>query len=73
MPDKQLPAHMQRVVQESQQLVERIEKLSVFTGTETYAGLPVLERMLICQQLVAMSSYAKVLEARIQLALDNNN
>lgn len=67
MPDKQLPEHMQRVVLESQQLIERVEKLSAFLDTETYASLPVLERMLLGQQLIAMSSYAEVLAARIEL------
>lgn len=69
MRAEQLPEHMQRVVLESQQLVERVEKLSVFLDTSTYAHLPVIERMLLGQQLIAMSSYAEVLAARIELAL----
>ena len=59
--------HEQRVVEEHQDLCEKIKKLRLFFKTEIYATLPDEERSLMIDQNLHMSRYAGVLARRIEL------
>ncbi len=60
-----LQPHQQRVVDESKQLLERLEKLRAFTDTGTFANLDHDEKHRLLRQLDAMGDYAQVLAERI--------
>lgn len=62
-----LMPHEERVAVEHMTLEERISKLKAFVDTDVFSKLPVLERILLTQQLAAMMSYEAALSARIQL------
>lgn len=57
--------HQQRVVDEKEQLSEKLEKLEVFTGGSIYAGLPAAEQTRLSRQLLIMQLYEQVLSERI--------
>lgn len=57
--------YQQRIVEESQQLVARIEKLQAFTDTPTFKSLDAAERLRLARQLNHMGDYAGVLGERI--------
>lgn len=65
MPGNKLPAHMQRVAVEAQQLDERLERLTAFVDTPTALNLPPQDRVLLGQQLIAMVKYGDILTARL--------
>lgn len=56
----------QRVVEEKAQLDDRLEKLTAFAKTDTFAQLPVAEQDRLTKQHNIMTSYSLVLEERIQ-------
>jgi len=58
--------HEKRVIDEKQQLDEKYSKLYVFIGSDTYRDLPVLEQILLVQQLTVMGEYSTVLSKRIE-------
>ena len=60
-----LQPHQQRVVTELDELNEKREKLAAFFNTETYNGLPAVERTLLMAQSTIMQSYASILGQRI--------
>lgn len=61
-----LAPHQRRVVDESQQLLERLEKLRAFMGTNTFGALDQQEQLRLARQLDAMCDYARVLSERIE-------
>ena len=60
-----LPSHMERVVNEKQELDEKLNKLRAFFETEFCMGLPFEDRALLKRQEVAMTEYSDVLAERI--------
>ena len=60
-----LQPHQQRVVEESQELLGRIERLQTFTDSPVFAGLDSAERDRLLRQMSAMADYATVLAERI--------
>lgn len=59
--------HQQRVVDEKNELGERLEKLLAFRQTELYKSLPEQEQELLYFQSQAMKHYHEILEQRIEL------
>lgn len=57
--------HQQRVVDEKDQLAERLGKLLVFTQTPLFSTLPEAEQTRLHCQVLFMDGYLKVLEQRI--------
>lgn len=60
-----LQPHQQRVVEESQELLGRIERLQAFTDSPVFAGLDSAEQNRLLRQMSAMADYATVLAERI--------
>ena len=65
--------HQQRVVDERQELEERLTKLRQFLGTEICLGLPFDERSLLVRQERVMTEYSDILADRINLFLRNSD
>ena len=66
--------HQQRVVEEKDQLEERLGKLLVFIQGPVFGTLPEAERTRLSCQVLFMDGYLKVLEQRIAAfppAVDN--
>lgn len=61
----ELLPYQQRVVEELEALKTKIDSLTVFTTTRTFAELSASERNLLSTQLSAMKTYGYVLELRI--------
>lgn len=61
----ELLPYQQRVVEELEELKTKIESLTVFTTTRTFAELSASDRNLLSTQLSAMKTYGYVLELRI--------
>lgn len=57
--------HQQRVVEESDQLLARLQKLTAFLSTPTFDALPKAERHLLVAQHTAMTQYGVILHERI--------
>lgn len=64
--------HVQRMLDESNQLDQRIGKLSVFVAEEggKFDELPALEQYMLTAQLAAMQSYQAILTVRLKLATE---
>jgi len=62
--------YQERVVQEKQELEEKITNLEAFIGTDTFDGLPAQDQILLSLQYHIMVEYAKVLRRRIALFED---
>ena len=61
-----LAPHQQRVVDERDQLAERIEKLDAFIqGNSFFEGLPEAEQERLVAQAGVMAVYCRILERRI--------
>jgi hypothetical protein len=52
------------VIDERDALLEKVTKLEAFVKAETFAALPVVDRCLLGQQLVFMTSYWEILNER---------
>lgn len=61
------PEHQQRVIEEQQQLSDRLVKLAAFVTAPKFSGIPAEERDLLREQLTLMSKLQRVLDQRIQL------
>ena len=59
--------HQQRVVDEKEQLGERLEKLIAFLTTDLYKALPEREQELLYFQSRVMEDYYEVLQQRVEL------
>lgn len=64
----QVDAHVQRMLDEEAQLVERLQKLQVFVTSSKFAQLPEIDQELLAAQLFVMQSYASILNTRLRLA-----
>lgn len=64
--------YQQRVIDEVEELDEKIEKLDAFTGTDNFYSLPSVEQELLCKQLQHMRDYSSVLRKRINLFAKQN-
>lgn len=60
-----LEPHQQRVVAESKQLEDRLNKLQIFLRTDLYAGLPEEDRELLKMQADAMALYLGIINTRV--------
>jgi electron transfer flavoprotein alpha/beta subunit len=58
--------YQQRVVEEAEQLDERIDKLFAFTAGPQFRQVPEDERNRMLRQLRAMGAYSAVLHERIE-------
>lgn len=65
MTGKQLEPHQQRVVEEKDELDERIKKLDVFLRSSIYLNLPTPERSRLSMQRYHMGAYSEILGQRI--------
>ena len=59
-----------RLLEEKQQLDERLEKLITFQSTNLFSSLPIVQQCLLNIQAKAMSTYSQILLERIAL-IDN--
>ncbi len=57
----------QRIVDERLELLVRLNKLRAFIGTEPYGALPDKQRILLVDQEVIMTEYARILDERLSL------
>lgn len=57
--------HQERVVTEQKELAEKLEKLTAFTLTPTFAALPAAEQERLNRQHSIMEQYVNVLGERI--------
>lgn len=57
--------HQHRVVNEREDLVDKVTKLRAFLGTDRYNGLDSDERGRLDRQLGAMTIYLDILDERI--------
>ena len=64
MRSEMLP-HQQRVIDEKNELVERITKLKAFFTTEMFVNLGTEDKQLLQRQCIVMQGYAGILEQRI--------
>ena len=62
--------HVQRMLDEMNQLDNRVGKLSVFISGEVFDALPQLEQYMLTAQLAAMQSYQAILSVRLKLATE---
>lgn len=56
-----------RLIDEKQQLDEKITKLSNFQSSESFQTIPVQQQTLLNIQVLAMATYSQVLTERIAL------
>ncbi len=61
----QLKPHQERVVTEQKELAEKLEKLTAFIFTPTFAALSAPEQERLNRQYGIMEQYVKVLGERI--------
>lgn len=59
------PPHVNRMVYEEKELVERAYKLNTFTNTDTFRGLSEEEQGFVLTQLKQMNDYAQTLGKRL--------
>lgn len=64
--------HEQRVIDEHQELHEKLSRLSVFLNTDTCMTLPFEERSLLMRQRKIMEEYAEVLSDRIDRFMERH-
>lgn len=65
-----LEPHQQRIVTESDELSERLNKLNAFLMAEKFKELPAIEQQLLKRQQQAMVEYSMALFARVSLFVD---
>lgn len=65
----ELPAHVQRMKVEGDELTEKVEKLTLFMMGNIYPELPLQKRTLLANQFKYMTQYLNVLAERIVLEM----
>jgi hypothetical protein len=65
MEPKNLQPHEQRVVDERNELIEKITKLHAFFKTEIFNNLPEKDQNLLEEQVQIMMNYSDILLKRI--------
>lgn len=66
MSEKQLLPHQQRVVEERNELVDKVTKLHSFFNTEIFESLPGEDQELLVKQEKVMKEYSDILLDRIK-------
>lgn len=66
-PVKKIPAYIERMLDERNDLVNKIDKLSNFISKDEFNDLPDIKQQLLFTQLNAMNSYENVLRLRIYI------
>jgi len=61
-----MQAYQERVIEEKQQLDEKIEKLQTFVGTEAMSTVSAVQGSLLRSQLSVMEAYSTILGERIK-------
>lgn len=71
MADKPTPPYVLRMVEESKQLIDRLDNLNAFICDRgsIYAGLPQEKKDLLLQQRECMHQYSVILTRRLELEL----
>lgn len=65
MPETAIPAFLQRMLDEHQDLNSRLDKLTGFVDTASFNALDPVDQSLLRMQRAAMAEYEKVLRERI--------
>lgn len=60
-------SHIERMHVEREELDEKLQKLTAFTGSNTFKSLSKLEQDLLLAQATAMATYSNILTMRINL------
>lgn len=68
----QVPEYIGRMNAEAVQLDGKIQAITAFLQSQKYEQLPVIEQHLMVAQATAMQTYAAILGARINLAIDRH-
>lgn len=58
--------HQERVLAEHAELLDKLNKLYLFIGTDTFNNLDGIERALLNDQTDAMEAYLFILSARLE-------
>lgn len=66
-PVKKTPAYIERMLDERNDLVNKIDKLSNFISKDEFHDLPDIKQELLYTQLNVMKSYENVLRLRIYI------
>jgi hypothetical protein len=66
--DAALPPHMKRVMEEGDQLSERLSKLGTFMQTPGFKALMGEDQILLSTQFAAMTAYLNILTIRVTRA-----
>lgn len=66
-----LPPFIQRLIEEKNQLLDRVTKLSAFTGSDGFKKLDVTDQYLLYEQLNHMNIYLSILVRRLNKLLDS--
>lgn len=61
-----IPDYVSRVIQEKEELDERISKLRLFISTTTFAALPAEDQRLLGQQAMLMCDLSHILSERVE-------
>lgn len=61
----------ERLIEEKNQLTDRINKLQQFVLTDKFDSLPYTDKELLMQQLEAMDNYAYILTQRVDRTFIN--
>lgn len=69
MTETTTPPHVQRMIDECSELVDRAAKLDAFVGSGAlFATLEPIDQDLLCSQHMAMETYAAILRMRLKRA-----
>ena len=66
-----LPSFIQRLIEEKDQLFDRVSKLRAFTDTDGFKKLDVIDQCVLHEQLNHMNIYLSILVRRLDKLLDN--
>ena len=66
-----LPLFVQRLIEEKDQLFDRVTKLRAFTETDGFKKLYVTDQYVLHEQLNHMNIYLSILVRRLDKLLDN--
>lgn len=66
-----LPLFVQRLIEEKDQLFDRVTKLRAFTDTDGFKKLDVTDQCVLHEQLNHMNIYLSILVRRLDKLLDN--
>lgn len=61
------PDYVGRIIEERNNLVNKIDKLSNFTEKDSFNNLPIIKKQLLYSQLDIMKSYEEILRLRMQI------